>query len=120
MDALLEVLLSCPSSVDGVEAYLNNIRSRSDVIMGAATHAEGSTTALMSILVGIPVANCSAGFVLLLSLQSEALNETSYITFLTLSRNFFLNAQSMHIPFVLAEGICENYLFVVLYYPHSI
>jgi hypothetical protein len=110
MDALVEALLNFPTSKEGIEGYMNNLRSRSDVIVSAGTSVAGASTALLSTLSSIRVDHCTPGYALLLSLQSEALVDATRGEFLTVCRNFLQNANPQQIPCAYAEGNTRHYI----------
>lgn len=105
MEALIDALLNVPASKSGIDAYLNNLRSKSDVIVTAASSVVGHTTALLLALKDIEVQHTTPGYALLLALQSEALSEPVYGSFLVTCRNFWEHADPNTINLAHTEGI---------------
>ena len=89
LSALIDDLLNQPLSPDGLEAYANKIRNKTDIILQAATTAHHNTT---------------VGFAILLDLQAEALPETASKAFLNVCSTFFGTASKNHVAFVNVEG----------------
>lgn len=104
MDGLIEALLNVPPAKDGMDSYLASIRSKSDVIMTAATNVQGSSSTLLSTLNELAVEHCTAGYALLLSLHSDALSEPVYGSFLQTCIRFFERANVASASFVGFEG----------------
>jgi len=105
MESLLTVLVNTPASPEETSSYLNNLRGRSDVIMSAATAVNGASTALLLMLNDVPVERCVAGYMLLLSVQAEDLNESVYLSFLVHARRVFSAAAPYQLSFVHSEAI---------------
>ena len=104
LSALIDDLLNQPLSPDGLEAYANKIRNKTDIILQAATTAHHNTTFLLAQIKDIPPTACTVGFAILLDLQAEALPETASKAFLNVCSTFFGTASKNHVAFVNVEG----------------
>lgn len=102
MDSLVSELLSQPS--EGVDNYLSKLRSKSDLIAGAAAQSMNHSTALLEALKEVSVSHCTAGYALFLSLQAEALPDAASASFLSVSNQFFTAATKSSVCFVADEG----------------
>lgn len=110
MESLVPDLINQP--VEGIDNYLNKLRSKSDLIAGAATYDVNQSTALLEVLKEISVSRCIAGFALFLSFQTEALNESAYLSFLTVANLFFGGAAKDSLHFVPEEGVyAKDHIF---------
>ena len=106
MNTIVDDLLNYPSSLEAIEPYLNNLRGKTDVILTFATTGtlNGASTTLLDTLREIPLARCTAGVALLLSLQSESLNTKTFPMFAFVCKAFFSDAPKSHILHANKEG----------------
>lgn len=104
MNELVEALVSCPTSIDGMQVYMNNLRTRSDVIVGAGTASQGQSTALLLMLETISFAECTSGCALLLSLQGDCLPDHAQFPYLVAAKRLLFEGTPSQLASTHIEG----------------
>ena len=112
MDALIDDLLSQPEHLGGIESYINNLRSKTDLIAGAARNIADNSTSLLNALKDISAANRTIGYAIFLSTQAEYLVDAAFRPFLCACKMFFSSASKFSILSVHQEG--RDYMKILL------
>lgn len=109
MNSFYDDLLHYPAQVEGIESYMNKLRTKTDIIVSEANNVtlNGNSTALLDALREIPVGRCPIGVALLLSFQADSLNGCIFPAFLFVCKSFFSYVPKTHIGFASKEGVVQ-------------
>ena len=110
----MESVLSIVRQVPGDGFYgqiLDNLKSKTDVIVSAAQNSDGQTTALLHALPLAQLSVATVGTGVLLSQQADHLVEAVFLSFANCARAFLLGADADQAKVVHKEGLltCLNF-----------